>query len=44
MVRHKKPFLEFQHFEYHTSVEHDEKPPQPEFGGNWFMGARDMAA
>ena len=26
------------------SVEHDEKPPQPKFGGNQFMGARDMTA
>ena len=25
-------------------MEHDEKHPQPKFGGNWFMGARDMAA
>ena len=29
--------LGFQHFEYHMSVEHDEKPPQPKFGeiGSW---------
>ena len=25
------------------SVEHDEKHPQPKFGGNRFMGARDMS-
>ena len=42
----KKTFFFFgiQHFEYYISVEHDEKPPQPKFGGNQFMEARDMAA
>ena len=35
-------FFAFQHFEYHVLVEHDKKPPQPKFGGNLFMGARDM--
>ena len=34
----------FQCFEYHISIEYDEKPPQPKFGGNWFMGVWDMAA
>ena len=29
---------------FQISVEHDEKPPQPKFGGYRFMGARDMAA
>ena len=44
--RHKKLFFffAFQHFKYHISVEHDEKPPQSKFGGNQFMGTRDMAA
>ena len=37
-------FFALQHFEYHISIEHDEKPPQPKFGGNQFMRARDMAA
>ena len=37
-------FFVFQRFGYHVSVEHDEKHPQPKFGGNRFMGARDMAA
>ena len=37
-------FFAFQRFGYHVSVEHDEKHPQPKFGGNRFMGARDMAA
>ena len=42
--RHKKHFFfAFQRFEYHLSVEHDEKPPQSKFGGNQFLGARDMA-
>ena len=43
---HKKPFFffSFQHFEYHRLVDHGEKPPQPKFGGNWFMGARNMVA
>ena len=40
----KKTFFAFQHFEYHISLEHDEKPPQPKFNGNRFTGARDMAA
>ena len=31
-------------FEYHILIEHDEKPPQPKFGGNRLMGARDMTA
>ena len=38
-----KTFFGFQCFGYHVSVEHDEKHPQPKLGGNWFMGARDMA-
>ena len=38
----KNFFFGFQCFGYHVSVEHDEKHPQ--LGGNWFMGARDMAA
>ena len=29
---------------HHVSAEHDEKHPQPKFGVNPFMGARDMAA
>ena len=37
-------FFAFQVFEYHIWVEHDEKPPKPKFGGNWFMVARDSAA
>ena len=37
-------FFAFQRFGYHVSVEHDEKHPQPKFGGNRFMGARDMTA
>ena len=40
----QETFFAFQHFEYQISVEHDEKPPQPKFGGNRFIGARDMAA
>ena len=40
----KNFFFAFQRFGYHVSVEHDEKHPQPKFGGNRFMGARDMAA
>ena len=40
----QKTFSAFQRFVYHVSVEHDEKRPQPKFGGNRFMGARDMAA
>ena len=40
----KKLFFAFQRFGYHVSVEHDEKHPQPKFGGNPFMGTRDMAA
>ena len=39
-----KNFFLFQHFEYYISVEHDKKPPHPKFGGNRFIGARDMAA
>ena len=37
---HKKNFFffAFQRFGYHVSVEHDEKHPQPKFGGNRFMG------
>ena len=27
-----------------SSMEYDEKPPQPKFGGNRIMGARHMAA
>ena len=43
---HKKLFFffAFQRFGYHVSVEHDEKHPQSTFGGDRFMGARDMAA
>ena len=37
----KNFFFLFQRFGYHVSVEHDEKHPQPKFGGNRFMGARD---
>ena len=37
-------FFAFQRFRYHISVEHDEKHPQPKFGGNRSMWARDMAA
>ena len=40
----QKKFFAFQRFGYHISVRHDEKHPQPKFGGNQFMGARDMAA
>ena len=36
-------FLAFQRFGYHVSVEHNEKHPQPKFGGNRFMVAQDMA-
>ena len=36
-------FSPFQRFEYQTLVEHDEKPPQPKFGVNWFIGAWNMA-
>ena len=39
-----KTFFAFERFEYHISVEHDEKPPQPKFDENRFMGARDMVA
>ena len=38
------PLLVFQRFEYHLSMEHDEKHPQPKFGENRFMGAQDMVA
>ena len=38
----QKTYFAFQHLEYHMSV-HDEEPPQPKFGGNWFIGAQDMA-
>ena len=31
-------FFAFQHFGYHVSVEHDEKHPQPKFGGNRLWG------
>ena len=37
-------FFSFQRCEYHISVEHDKKAPQSKFGGNRFMGARDMDA
>ena len=37
-------FFTFQRFEYHVSMKHDAKYPQPKFGGNQFMGAWDMAA
>ena len=40
----QKTFFAFQRFGYHVSVEHDEIHQQPKFGGNRFMGARDMAA
>ena len=40
----QKTFFAFQRFGYHVSVEHDEKHPQPKFGGDRFMEARDMAA
>ena len=40
----QKTFFAFQCFGYHVSVEHDEKHPQPKFGGNRFIGAQDMAA
>ena len=35
----QKSLFAFQHFGYHVSVEHDEKHPQPKFGGNRFMGS-----
>ena len=44
MTSQKTFFFSFQRFGYHVSVEHDEKHPQHRFGGNRFMGARDMAA
>ena len=37
MTPQKTFFFAFQRFEYHILVKHDEKPPQPKFGGNWFM-------
>ena len=40
----QKTFFGFQCFGYHVPVEHDKKHPQPKFGGNRFMGVRDMAA
>ena len=40
----KKKKNAFQLFGYHVSVEYDEKHSKPKFGGNRFMGARDMAA
>ena len=43
MTSQKTFFFSFQRFGYgfgyHVSVEHDEKYPQPKFGGNRFMGA-----
>ena len=39
----KKTFFAFQRSGYHVSVEPDEKHPQSKFGGDRFMGARDMA-
>ena len=33
MTSQKLFFFAFQHFEYHISVEHDVKPPQPKFAG-----------
>ena len=40
----QRTFLAFEHFECNVSVEHDEKHPQPKFGGNGrFMEARDIA-
>ena len=41
MMSHKT-FFAFQRFGYHVSVEHDEKHPQPKFGGNRFMGAPEI--
>ena len=32
-------FFAFQRFGYHVLLEHNEKHPQPKFGGNRFMGA-----
>ena len=34
------PFFAFERFEYHVSMEHDEKHPQAKFGGNKFMGPK----
>ena len=36
-------FWALQRFEYHVSVEQEEKLPKPKFGGNRFMEAQDMA-
>ena len=44
MMPQKNFFFAFQWFGNHVSVEHDEKHPHPKFGGNQFMGTRDMAA
>ena len=38
MTSQKTFFFAFQHFEYHRSVGHDEKHPQPKFGMDRFMG------
>ena len=35
-----KNFVCFKRFEYHLSMEHDEKNPHTKFGGNWFMGPK----
>ena len=43
-MKSQKTFFAFQRFGYHVSVGHDKKHPQSKFGGDWFMGARDMAA
>ena len=37
-------FFSIQRFEYHLSMEHDDKYPQLKFGGNRLMGAYDMTA
>ena len=39
-----KTVFAFQGFIYHISVEHDEKPLQPKFGGYRFIGAQDTVA
>ena len=38
MISQKNFFLHFNILDTIVSVEHDEKPPQPEFDMNWFMG------
>ena len=39
-----KPFLDFSVLDTMYLWSMMKKHPQPEFGGNWFVGARDMAA